>query len=150
MKIENLSSRILEILLLAVAVVVAVMFFAGGYYEGSDEPIYTNLLLNTTYILVFISVVVTFVLSLINFIKNLIHEPKKSLKSLFGPLAIIVIVLISYKFADSTPLNLPGYDGTGNEGGTLIMADVCLFTTYIMIAVTAVATVVTGMIKAIR
>jgi NADH:ubiquinone oxidoreductase subunit 6 (subunit J) len=149
MKIEKLS-RILEILLLAVAVVVAVVFFVGGKIEGTKEPVYTDLLLNTTFVLVFISLVVTFVLSLVNFIKKLIHEPQKSLKSLFGPLCIIVIVLISYKFADSTPLNIPGYDGKGNQGGWLVMADVCLFTTYIMVVATALATVVTGIVKAVR
>jgi len=150
MKIENRISNILEIALLAVAVVVAVVFFVGGYYPDSDEPVYTNLLLNTTFILAGVAVVVTFTLSLINFIKNLIHEPKKSLKSLLGPLGIIAIVYISYLFADATPLNLPGYDGNSNTASWLITADVILFTTYVMTGITVCTTIVTAIVKALR
>jgi len=150
MKIENKISKILEIALLAFSVVVAALFFIGGYFEGTDEPVYTNLLLNSTFILAAIAVVVTFVLSLTNFVKNILHDPKNSLKSLLGPVGIIVIVYVSSIFADGTPLNLPGYDGSSNEGVWLIAADVCLFTTYAMTALTALATVVTATIKAIR
>ena len=150
MKIENRISQVLEIALLLVAVVVALMFFAGGYFEGTDEPVYTNLLLNTTFALAGIAVVVTFVLSLINYIKNLFHDPKNSLKSLLGPLGIIVVIYVSSLLADGTPMDLPGYDGNSNQGYWLIAADICLFTTYAMTALTAVATLVTGTIKAFR
>lgn len=150
MKIENIVSRILEIALLVVAIGVTVMFFVGGYYEGTKEPVYTDLLLNTTFALVAVSLIVTFVLSLINYIRNLLHEPKKSLKSLLAPLAIIAIIYVSYLMGDDTPLNLPGYEGTGNEGMTLVLADVCLFTAYIMVAITVVATLATSLVKAIR
>ena len=150
MKIENKISRILEIALLALAVVVAVMFFVGGYFEGTDEPIYTDLLLNTTFILAAVAIIVTFVLSLANFVKNFLHDPKNSVKSLLGPLGIIVIVYVSSIFADGTPLELAGYDGSSNQGVWLIAADMCLFTTYAMTALTALATIVTGTIKAIR
>lgn len=150
MKIENKISRLLSIVLLAIAVVVSVMFFAGGYIEGTDEPNNTDLLLNTTFVLAGLAVVVTFALSLTNFIKNLLHDPKNSLKSLLGPLVLIGIVYVSYLFADSTPLIIPGYEGNGNQGTTLIAADVCLLTTYIMTALTVLATLVTGTVKAIR
>lgn len=150
MKIENRISNILEIALLAFAVVVSVLFFVGGYFEGTDEPVYTNLLLNSTFVLAGLAVLVTFVLSLANFVKNLLHDPKSSLKSLLGPLGIIAIVYVSSIFADGTPLDLPGYDGSSNQGLWLVAADVCLFTTYAMTALTALATIVTGTIKAIR
>lgn len=150
MKIENKISRILEIALLSIVIVVTVMFFAGGKMEGSKEYVYTNLLLFSTYILVAVTLLVTFVLSLINFVKNVIHDPKSSVKSLAGILGIIVVVYISYLFADSTPLYLPGYDGNSNEGGWLIVSDMCLFTTYFMIAITALSTFVTAIIKALR
>lgn len=150
MKIENKISRILEIVLLAIAVVVSVLFFAGGSFEGTDEYVYTDLLLNSTFALAAIAVVTTFVLSLVNFVKNLLHEPKKSLKSLLGPLGIIVIVYVSYLFADATPLDLPGYDGDSNQGGWLISADVILFTTYVMTAITTAVTIITGTIKSFR
>ncbi len=151
MKIENKISNILEIALLAIAVVVAVMFFVGGEtFEGSGEPMYTNLLLNSTYILAAVAVIATFTLSLANFVRNFIDNPKKSLKSLLGPLGIIAIVYVSYLFADATPLNIPGYDGDGNTASWLITADVILFTTYVMTAITALTTVVTATIKALR
>ena len=150
MKIENKISNVLEIALLAISVVVAVMFFAGGYYEGTKEPVYTDLLLNSTFIFAGIAIVTTFVLSLTNYVKNLLHDPKSSLKSLLGPLGIIVIVYVSYLFADATPLNLPGYEGSSNTAVWLKAADVCLFTTYVMTALTALATVVTATIKALR
>lgn len=150
MKIENRISSILEIALLAVAVVVAVLFFVGGEIEGTDEFVYTDLLLNTTFALAALAVVVTFVLALANFVKNFLHDPKTSAKSLLGPLGIIAIVYASSFFADGTPLDLPGYDGSSNQGVWLIAADVCLFTTYAMTAITALATVVTATIKAIR
>lgn len=150
MKIENKISRVLEIALLLISVVVAVVFFVGGYYPDSDEPIYTDLLLNSTFVFAAIAVLVTFGLSLTNFVKNLLHDPKSSMKSLLGPLGIIVVVYISSIFADGTPLELPGYTGTSNQGIWLIAADVCLYTTYAMTLITVLATVVTGTIKAIR
>ena len=150
MKIENRISSILEIALLAVAVLVSVLFFVGGEIEGTEEFVYTDLLLNTTFILAALAVVVTFVLALANFVKNLLHDPKASMKSLLGPLGIIVIVYAASIFADGTPLELPGYDGDSNQGVWLIAADVCLFTTYVMTALTVIATVVTATIKAIR
>jgi hypothetical protein len=150
MKIENRISSILEIALLAVAVLVSVLFFVGGEIEGTKEFVYTDLLLNTTFILAGLAVVVTFVLALANFVKNFLHEPKASMKSLLGPLGIIAIVYVSSFFADGTPLKLAGYDGSSNQGVWLIAADVCLFTTYAMTVITVLATVVTGTIKAIR
>jgi hypothetical protein len=150
MKIENKISNILEIALLAISVVVAVMFFVGGYFPDTDEPVYTNLLLNTTFVLAAIAILVTFILSLANFVKNFLAEPKNSVKSLLGPLGIIAIVYISSIFADGTPMTLPGYDGNSNQGVWLIAADVCLFTTYAMTVLTVLAWAVTATVKALR
>jgi hypothetical protein len=153
MKIEKITS-ILQTVLMAASVVVALMFFFGGYItingEVTDEPIYTNLLLNLSFGFVLIALCTTFVLAMMNFVKQTMADPKGALKSLAGPLFIIVIVWVAYLFADSTPLIIPGYDGSSNVGEWLVFADICLYTTYAMTAITALATLVTGIIKTVR
>ncbi|MBS0011399.1 MAG: hypothetical protein KFF49_08305, partial [Bacteroidales bacterium] len=49
------------------------------------------------------------------------------------------VIVVAYLLADDTVLNLPHYQGSGNEPRTLKMVDTGLFTAYILIGIAFLA-----------
>ena len=140
---SNLTSRIIQIILwvlMAVTVVFAVIFYVGDVKEGTagtrlEEPLITETFLTWAYILFFAAAGITVIFSVINIILN----PKGLKKGIIAFVIAAAVIVVAYLLADDTVLNLPHYQGTGNEPRTLKMVDTGLFTAYILIGIAFLA-----------
>lgn len=66
-------------------------------------------------------------------IKRLTSDPKRGKKAFVAIGIFSLILLVSYAFADGTPLDIPGYSGTDNVPAVLKYADTLIFSTYVML-----------------
>jgi hypothetical protein len=133
MNISRISSIILYIIM-GISVILTILFFAGGYVEGTNgtnlaEPVNTDYLIIWNYILLVIALILALVFPVIFILKN----PKRAVRIIIVLLALLVLVFISYQFASDEPLNLVNYNGPDNIPSTLKIVDTGLFLTYFMI-----------------
>ncbi|MCU4162662.1 hypothetical protein [Carboxylicivirga caseinilyticus] len=133
-------SKILNIvlyLLLAITLVFAAMFFFGGEVEGAayTTPVYTNAFLNWGILLVFLTGGIT----LLAEVFNLVMHPKNAVRTLISMGLLLIVVLVSYALADTTPLDIIGYQGPDNVPSMLAMAGTMLYGMYILFGVAVIA-----------
>ena len=126
----------LKIILSSLLVISAVMFamlYIGGNVEGAalDTPKFIDAFIIWMYILVAISIIITLGFEGFNTFKN----PKKAFRTLISLGILVLVILISYFLADSTPLKMIGYTGTDNVPSMLILADMFIFTTYLIFGI---------------
>ncbi len=146
--LQKITSWLLY-LLMALALVAAALLYAGGYEDApiNQRPVFTDQILFLAYLYVGIAVAATLLVSLVSFGRNAAADPKAALRKLIGPVFIIVVVVVAYFMADGTPLKIIGYDGPDNIPSMLKFADVCLYTTYFMIAASIVLVVVSSVVN---
>ncbi len=119
--------------MMACSLVFIAWFFFGNFVEGTEgtnyaEPVITEGILKWTYILFFITLILTIVFPLIFIASN-----PRSAKRLGIILAVAaVLAFISYRLADDTVLNLPQYTGPDNVPATLKIVGTGLIFTYIL------------------
>mgnify|MGYP003573972587 CR=1 FL=1 len=133
-------SKILSIIqyaLLAITLVFAGMFFFGGEIVGETyyTPVYTESFLNWGKLLVIVAAGI----SLLFEVFNLIVHPKNAVRTLISIGLLLVVVLISYGLADTTPLSIIGYQGADNVPSMLAMAGTMLYGMYILFGVAVIA-----------
>ncbi|MBS9768483.1 MAG: hypothetical protein KGV44_13230 [Flavobacteriaceae bacterium] len=148
-------SKIVLYILIAVSVVVMGLFFFGGGTEQtlSDAadadmfyvPNYTSLAIDWASVLFTIAVVVAIFLGIWGFIQ----APKQSVKSLFGIVALGVILLVCYFSADTTPIMLSNGKMFNDELG-LILADVCIYSSAILFVLTLVSIALGWVMKLVK
>ena len=144
MSVHKISSWILY-LLMAASIGSAIIFYGIGFDD--KNPLNADQLLGLAYTFVGLGLGVSLILSLVNFVKNLLNEPKKALKSLIGPVLIIAIILVSYAISDGTPLNILGYTGPDNVPSMLKFADTALYSMYALAIVAVVMVIASSVIK---
>lgn len=135
--------KILSYILLAGGVAVLVYFLVASVVNSDPYPQYmaaskgaaqgSSLMLVYTYILFALAILVSIIFPLINIVKN----PKGSMRSLLGILAMVVVLGISYIFSSDTPIVTPVavYDSPVS----LRLSDMGLYAAYIMLAVAFIA-----------
>jgi uncharacterized BrkB/YihY/UPF0761 family membrane protein len=135
MKISRISSITLYVIM-GISVILTILFFAGGYVEGTKgtnlaEPLNTDYLIIWNYILLVIAIILALVFPIIFLLMN----PKRALRSLIVVGVIALIVFTSYQFASDEILNLVNYNGPDNIPSTLKIADTGLFLTYFLLVI---------------
>lgn len=140
--------NILTIVMFAITLILLGLFYFGGKVPNQiyDTPVYTGELLGWCYILFFICAGAAVIFPTV----QLFTRPKQAVKSLIGIVALVVVVLLSYSLADGTIMELTGYDGPDNVPSRLKLADMMLYTMYILGFAAIGAIVVTEIIRKIR
>ena len=144
-KFMKLLPKISLWVLFAASLVITVLFFVGGSntidIAGTewDEPVFTNLLLNWTYVLCALVVLITLAVSVMQFIKTFIANPKKGIVSSLVILLIVAIFAISWALGSAETINIIGYEGTDNTGFWAKYSDMCLYVAYTLGAGTLLA-----------
>ncbi len=135
-KLSNILSYVLYALL-AVTAVFIVMYFTGGEVPGETytTPVYTDLILNWAKFLTAAAAICTVGFEIFHVIMN----PKNAVRSLVSIAVLVVIALISYSLADTTPLALGGYEGSDNVPSMLKLAGAFLYGTYALLGIVVVA-----------
>lgn len=150
-KIRKLSSWTLLIISL-ITIAVLGMFFGGGVEDPAAENknyIYTDLLLNWTYVVFFITIVVLAVLAVWQFSSILKTNPKSALTSLIVLVLFALLLIITYSMGDGIPLTTLNADAqTYNTSFWLKATDMWIQST-IVLFVAIVAVICAGTVKRI-
>jgi len=113
------------------------------------QPANTNALLMLIYGLFGLAVAATVVAAVFQFGAALKDSPANAIKSLLGLVLLVVVLVIAWAAGDGTPMNIPGYDGTDNVPFWLKLTDMFLYSIYILLFVTIVAIIASGIKKKI-
>ena len=135
----------------AIILIVMGIFFFGGDATGDAvipgvdpemwQPAQTDALLYLMYVLFGLAIAATVIAAVFQFGAALKDNPANAIKSLLG------LVLLAWAMGDGTPMQIPGYSGTDNVPFWLKVTDMFLYSIYILLFVTVVAIIASGIKK---
>lgn len=130
--------------LAAISVIVFALFlFGGSELDMKENKVYANtdVLLYWTYILGAISVLTVLFFVIKDFIAELAANPKAALSKIAGPIALLVLLLVTYALGDTTPLKLNEEAQRFNSEGWLKVSDMWIYSVYVLLFLTVVAAI---------
>ena len=148
-KIRKISSWTL-LVLLVVSVAVCLAFFVGGVeLDAAGNKVYVNtdLVLYWGYALVALTLIATIVFAIVSLIQGFRTNPKRALQSLLVFIVLIVILGITYAIGDGTPMSVNEDSAQYNTPGWLKIIDMCIYTTYTLVALIVVGVIWGGIRK---
>ena len=141
----------------AIILIVMALFFFGGNATGDAviagvdpemwQPAQTDSLLYLMYALFGLAVAATVLGAIFQFGAALKDNPANAIKSLLGLVLLAVVLIVAWALGDGTPMQIPGYSGTDNVPFWLKLTDMFLYSIYILLFVTVVAIIVSGIKK---
>ncbi|MBO4370645.1 MAG: hypothetical protein J5808_04695 [Paludibacteraceae bacterium] len=144
--------KIVLYVLIAVTVIVAALFFLGGYVDENAEylePKFTSTLLNLMYAFVAIAGVLVLVDVVLGFVRRVKSNPKAALKSLIGPALLVVLLLVTFLISNGGHVNVLGLDYTPSQT-ELRLVDMQLYSVYVLLCISLVLMLVGGFAKKIK
>lgn len=143
----------------AIILIVMGLFYLGGDATGDAviagvdpemwQPAQTNALLYLMYALFGVAIAATLIAAIFQFGAALKDNPAGAIKSLLGLVLLVVVLVIAWAMGDGTPMEIRGYDGTDNVPFWLKITDMFLYSIYILMFVTIVAIIASGIKKKI-
>lgn len=143
----------------AIILIVMALFYLGGDASGDAlvpemdpemwQPAQTDALLYLMYVLFGVAIAATVIAAIFQFGAALKDNPAGAIKSLLGLVLLVVVMVVAWAMGSGTPMNIPGYDGTDNVPFWLKITDMFLYSIYILLFVTVVAIIVSGIKKKI-
>lgn len=137
-RIQKISGTVLYVIL-AITLVIIGMFFFGGEDANRivndpemSQPLYTDPLIYWIYVLMGVTIVVTLLAAIFQFVSSLMDSPKEAVKSLIGIIALVILLVVSWSMGSGDTLYLPSYDGTDNVPFWLKLTDMFLYSIYFM------------------
>ena len=130
--------------LVAISVIVFALFlFGGSELDMKDNKVYayTDVLIYWTYALGILSVVTVLFFVVRDFIAELAASPSAALKKIAGPIALIVLLLVTYAIGDTTPLKLNEEAQRFNAPFWLKFSDMWIYSVYVLLFLTIVAAI---------
>ena len=141
----------------AIILIVMGLFFFGGDASGDAvipgvdpemwQPAQTDALLYLMYALFGVAIAATVIGAVFQFGAALKDNPANAIKSLLGLVLLVVVLVVAWAMGDGTPMQIQGYDGTDNVPFWLKLTDMFLYSIYILLFVTIVAIIVSGIKK---
>ena len=130
--------------LVAISVIVFALFLFGGSELDMKENkvyAYTDVLIYWTYALGILSVVTVLFFVVKDFITELSASPSGALKKIAGPIALVVLLLVTYAIGDTTPLKLNEEAQRFNAPFWLKFSDMWIYSVYVLLFLTIVAAI---------
>ena len=130
--------------LVAISVIVFALFlFGGSELDMKDNKVYayTDVLIYWTYALGILSVVTVLFFVVKDFIAELSANPSGALKKIAGPIALVVLLLVTYAIGDTTPLKLNEEAQRFNAPFWLKFSDMWIYSVYVLLFLTIVAAI---------
>ena len=143
-KLNKIIPNILLATLLAITAIVCLLFYLGGNVDPTaeiPEPVYTDLLLNFTYVLFALAFIAAIVSAVTMFITKIAANPKSAMVAFIGVGALALLMILTYALGDTTPLKILGFDGD-QTSFNLRLTDMCLYSSYILFGI---AVIVSGL-----
>lgn len=140
----RVSYYVLYALFAAIIIVLALFYFGGEMAvplvpEMDSNPAYTDALLFLMYGLVGLTVLVTVVAFIAQFVAALKDNPMAALKSLIGIVLLAIVMIVAWSLGSGEPLQITGYEGTENVPFWLKLTDMFLYTLYFLLGAVIVA-----------
>lgn len=135
--------------LAAISLVVFALFFFGGYeLDAQENKVYnfTDALIIWTYVLSIASIVAVLGFVLKDFFADLASSPAQALKKVAGPLALIVLLIITYVIGSDTPLQLNEEAERFNTSFWLKSSDMWIYSSYVLL-IASIGAAIFGSIK---
>ncbi len=130
--------------LFAIIAVVLVLYYCVGFdtinAAGLKEPQYTNALIYLKYALVVVTIVLAVFAGLAQFVASLKDNPKGAVKSVIALALLAAVIAVCYGMASSEPILVNGEPYT--DISMLKLADMFIYSMYLLVAIAAVATIV--------
>ena len=155
MSVKKILS-ILTYVLLAVSVIMVGLFYMGGSEtvvingQEADQPFYTEGFIYWSYFLFGLAAIITITFPIIDFIIDIISNPKNAIKTLVPVVGIIIITGIAYTLASDSILTLQGYTGTDNVPNILKYSGTALYVTYILFGLAILTIIASGIRNVIK
>lgn len=158
LRIQKFSGAVLW-LLLGVTLLVSVWFFVGGETpEGQrvtgdaslSEPLGTDGLMVWVYVLLGLALLVSVAGVVVKFALRCVVAPRSALRSLLGVALVAVVLAVSWWAGSGSPLVMPGYDGGENVPFWLKVADMFLYTIYVLMGLALALMVGFGIARRFR
>lgn len=150
-------SKISLLVLLILSVIIGIVFYAAGSSgsievggESLDIPTYTETLMNWAYFLMGLTVFVTLVSAVMQYIQTIKVNPKNAIKSVVSVGLLIVVLLVSFFVGSGEKMDIIGYEGVDNEGFWAQFSEMCLYSMYVLVAIALLAIVGTSVFKKIK
>lgn len=124
--------------------IISIVIFGTFYYSlivYSDfmDTIATSILLNWLYLIVFISISITLIFTLVQFMFKWKNDPKSIIQPLIWGIALGLLFASGYLLGDGTILNISGYEGAENTYHWLKLTDMWMYTIYLLLSITFIA-----------
>lgn len=152
MKVNSIVFYVLA----AISLIIIALFCLGGSEEviynkeKFDEPVNTSMFLFWTYALVGLVCLATIFSAGSSFFINLQKNPQNAIKTAVVFLSLLVLLLVTYLIGDGSEMAILGYEGTDNKDPFwLKVTDMCLYSTYTLLFIGALAALLGGFFKKI-
>ena len=152
---KNLPNIAFLTMIVLAVIVLCVCFFGSSEQvtfatgETFDDP-HVSVLLYFVYFELFVAAAVTLISAISSFAVEMKKDSKGAIISLLSVAAIIVVLLITYAIGDGSKMTIIGYEGTDNEGTWAKIADMFLYTSYILIFLAVLAVIASPFMKKIK
>jgi multisubunit Na+/H+ antiporter MnhC subunit len=154
--IQKISLFTILILGIISVILVALIYFGGTSGElavGEEKiaiPKFTDPLLIWTAILIGVALLITVVVTLWGFIKNLIAEPKSAIKTLIPIVIFILVFLVAWLLGTDNKISIIGYEGTDNVGFWAHFTDMIIYSMYALLVAIILTIIGSAVYKKIK
>lgn len=139
-------TNIIAITLLVVSIVFVALMYIGPKEEIVNEmgdtmsiPNFTDALMGWTYGLLIATAALTVIFALVKFVKNMIANPKGSIKTIVTLVVFALIFIISWNVGSPEEVSIFGYEGNQNVGFWSQFADMVIYAGYTLFALIILA-----------
>lgn len=158
MKNLNLIPKITLWTLLVVGLAaIAAVFLGGneefGYFVAGDElavPKFTDLFLYTNYAFFGLAILATLVFVVAGFLANFKKDAKKAIFTLCVLVAFVLLFVLCWFLGSPEKIEIVGYEGTDNQGFWAQLADMMMYSCYILVAGVVLSIIAGGIYKLVK
>lgn len=146
MKIISKVATSIMVVLMVISVALILLGYVEGSTDATAEGSWNEIAIMFTYVVFGISIFGIIVAELLAAMSDI----KAVIKGLVVLVGAVALVGICWAMADTTPLNMVGYEGTQNTETWLAISDTGIFLAYIFFAVAVLAIIVTEIYNSIK
>lgn len=141
---EKINKYVLWVLM-AASVIITVIFFVGGIESvdttagAMDAPVHTSTMINWCYVLLALAAIATAFFAMMTFVSKAMYDVKSIIVPLVSVIGLGLLLLITYTTADTTPINIVGYEGS-QEPWIYKLTNMCMVTSAILASIATFVT----------
>lgn len=136
------------IVLMVISVGLIGLSFSEGNINAMNDGSFTEVVINYTIVVFLVAAFGAVIAELIALI--LLSDTKTIIKKVVALACAAVLILVCWSMADTTPLQILGYEGTQNTPMWLSIADTSIFLFYIFFVVAVVSIIASEVYNALK